>query len=243
VPGGRRESNESILETAKRELYEETGAIKFDIVPVCIYSVKKDIETFGMLYFAKIIELGVLPESEIEAIDFFDNIPDELSFPLIQPLLTNRVKDFLHLRNNKLLIRPANINDAEGIQKINKLALGYDFSLSDTTAMLSKILSKSNDIIFVVEDKDIIAGYAHGSDYDCTYMLPLKNIMAMGVLEEYRGNGIGRLLLSAIEDWARNDGCSGVRLISSLYRTEAHEFYLRCDYFNRKDQKNFMKLF
>ena len=40
VPGGHRELNESIFETAKRELMEETGAVDFSIKPVCIYSVK-----------------------------------------------------------------------------------------------------------------------------------------------------------------------------------------------------------
>ena len=34
VPGGHREQGEDILETAKRELYEETGAINFEINPV-----------------------------------------------------------------------------------------------------------------------------------------------------------------------------------------------------------------
>lgn len=39
VPGGHRESGEEIMETAKRELQEETGAVRFDIKPVCVYSV------------------------------------------------------------------------------------------------------------------------------------------------------------------------------------------------------------
>jgi len=95
IPGGRREKNESISETAKRELYEETGATKFYLTPICVYSATYDVERFGMLYFADIIELENLPESEIEQIDFFQGNPEELSFPLIQPILIERVKNEL----------------------------------------------------------------------------------------------------------------------------------------------------
>lgn len=54
VPGGHREENEDILDTARRELYEETGALKFDLKPICVYSVTAEDnfdgqETFGLL--------------------------------------------------------------------------------------------------------------------------------------------------------------------------------------------------
>lgn len=57
IPGGHREPNENIIDTAKRELIEENGAIDFDLKPICVYSViEKDNfdgeETFGLLCYA-----------------------------------------------------------------------------------------------------------------------------------------------------------------------------------------------
>lgn len=44
VPGGHREPGEDIFQTAKRELYEETGAVDFELRPVCVYSVADEAE-------------------------------------------------------------------------------------------------------------------------------------------------------------------------------------------------------
>lgn len=94
IPGGHREKGETIFETAKRELAEETGAIDFDIKPICVYSVtgktrvnETGNESFGMLYFAEIKEFEQELHSEIERVDFFDELPEKWTYPLIQPLL------------------------------------------------------------------------------------------------------------------------------------------------------------
>lgn len=93
-PGGHREKNEAIFTTAKRELFEETGALEFSIIPVCAYSVteknsanKTGEETFGMLYYAEIDTFENELHSEIEKIYFFDELPAEWTYPLIQPKL------------------------------------------------------------------------------------------------------------------------------------------------------------
>lgn len=91
IPCGHREDSEDIETTAKRELWEETGAKNFDICPVCIYS----FTDYGMLYFAEIRSFGELPPLEIEKIKLFDDMPENLTYPAIQPYLFERVQEFL----------------------------------------------------------------------------------------------------------------------------------------------------
>lgn len=96
IPGGSREIGESLLETAKRELYEETGASSFKIREVCDYSVSINEKTsYGRLFLADIVEFSDLPESEIEKIDLFDSLPENMTYPDIQPLLHERVLEEL----------------------------------------------------------------------------------------------------------------------------------------------------
>lgn len=98
-PGGHREPGESIMDTAKRELREETGARAYTINPLCVYSVKGSNsvneggeETFGMLYRAAIASMGKT-DSEIEEVLLLDDLPDNWTYPEIQPVLLAKYRE------------------------------------------------------------------------------------------------------------------------------------------------------
>jgi GNAT superfamily N-acetyltransferase len=142
-----------------------------------------------------------------------------------------------------MVIRECCISDYNRIHDINQYSFGYEYPLDKTKERLSLILKRPTDKLYVACINDNVVGYIHGSDYECTYSDSLKNIMAIAVEEAFRGKGVGKALLNAIENWAKECNCCGVRLVSGFDRTNAHAFYLHCGYINRKQQKNFIKLF
>ena len=86
LQGGHIKPGETPEEAAKRELFEESGALSFDLTPLCDYRGEEPGRNnygSGMVFRVKIHELGPLPESEMAERKCFEKLPDQLTYPEI----------------------------------------------------------------------------------------------------------------------------------------------------------------
>ncbi|MCE5343984.1 MAG: GNAT family N-acetyltransferase, partial [Eubacteriales bacterium] len=102
---------------------------------------------------------------------------------------------------------------------------------------------RETDRLYVAcrEEDGFVGGFLLAADYETIHNGSQKNILSLAVDGASRGLGLGRMLLNAVEEWARASGCTGVRLVSGFDRVNAHQFYLHCGYRMRKEEKNFVK--
>lgn len=103
IPGGHREPCESIEQAARRELYEETGVTDAELTPVEVYSVIREdgVTSYGMLFLARVKARGELPaNSEMQKVKAVHLLPQELTYPDIQPKLFSRAQYRLNINAN-----------------------------------------------------------------------------------------------------------------------------------------------
>ncbi|WP_195263046.1 GNAT family N-acetyltransferase [Clostridium sp. 1001275B_160808_H3] len=139
-------------------------------------------------------------------------------------------------------IRTISISDYRDIYLLNK-ELGYLYPEERVREKINYIIENKKDIILVAYIDNNIIGYIHGSEYELLYSDSLINILGFVVRESYRKNGVGKALIDKLEEVARKNKYSGIRLVSGIDRENAHRFYERNGYIYRKEQKNFIKLF
>ena len=142
------------------------------------------------------------------------------------------------------MIRKIKIDNAEAIQRICNISLGYSVSIETVMSQIQKLsIDVNHHYIYVYEDEELqkVVGFVHASVYESLYSYTGLNILGLAVLPEFQGKGIGKELMHHLELKAKDNSVSFVRLNSADYRVEAHKFYESIGYECDKTQKRFIK--
>ena len=143
------------------------------------------------------------------------------------------------------MLRDLKAADVEAICVINKEALGYTFRPEETASQLAKLSKDSHHFLLGYEDaaNHVLFGYAHAEVYESLYSKAGFNILALAVLPQAQGQGIGKSLLQGLDQEAKRRGYGFIRLNSADHRLGAHAFYEKVGYTCDKMQKRFIRIF
>lgn len=142
------------------------------------------------------------------------------------------------------MIRKIKIEDAEAVQRLCNISLGYSVSIETVMSQIQKLsVDVNHHYIYVYEDEELrnVVGFVHAEVYESLYSYAGLNILGLAVLPEFQGKGIGKELMHYLEVNVKNDYVLFVRLNSADYRVEAHKFYESIGYVCDKTQKRFIK--
>lgn len=140
-------------------------------------------------------------------------------------------------------IRPATSDDASEIARLAG-QLGYPAEAKEISNRLELLLGRPNHFIAVAtagETERILLAWIAAEERDLLIAPRQVEIMGLVVDHAARGEGVGRLLVSAVERWATARGLGHVVVRSNVVRAESHPFYERLGYSRQKSQHVYIK--
>ena len=138
------------------------------------------------------------------------------------------------------MIRKYEISDHVDICKICNKELRYNCEKSLVSKQLEN-LNEDREMVFVAELNARVVGFIHVEKYNVLYLDSMVNILGLAVLSNYQKQGLGRKLIDAVIQWAKEMGIYTLRLNSGINRKEAHQFYRRIGFGEEKEQYRFIK--
>lgn len=132
----------------------------------------------------------------------------------------------------------------DDLTQVTKLAaqLGYPFPLDEIRERFAEVSGSPVHKLYVARDGDLVCGWIQVcKERETLLSEPRAEITALVVDEAVRGQGTGRLLVRAAEDWALANDLRLIRLRSNVIRDEAHQFYKRVGYEEKKRWCLFVK--
>ena len=131
---------------------------------------------------------------------------------------------------NRMIVRTAERGDAGAVAALSA-QLGYDEAEGEIAKRIEEIRAQTNGEVYVaVVPPDIVVGWIQVSAVLLVELPPLAEVGGIIVDSRYRRIGVGRSLIEAAEQWARQNGLTALRLRSNVRREEAREFFRRLGY-------------
>ncbi len=142
--------------------------------------------------------------------------------------------------SDSIVVRALRAGDAESVAALCT-QLGYPTSAADVELRLQHAGDKGH-AVFIAESPD---GGAVGWVQVCARTILVSDrhaeVEGLVVDREWRGKGVGRVLMKRAEEWARREGCAAVSLRSNVVRDGARPFYESIGYDVVKTQWAFRK--
>jgi predicted N-acetyltransferase YhbS len=127
----------------------------------------------------------------------------------------------------EIQVRRATPGDADAIASLLH-QLGYPAASAEVAGRLHRMSLDDRALVLVAGKDGKVVGLA------TAHILSVLNrsrdvawLTALVVDESVRGTGVGRLLVKAVEDFARQSGCERLSVTTHKDRLPAREFYAR----------------
>ena len=136
-------------------------------------------------------------------------------------------------------VRTARLSDASRIRELLG-QLGYAADLSHVEQRLVAVAESTTDAVLVAEAAGAVVGVASLHTFDLFHQAGrIGRITSFIVDGLVRGEGVGKLLLAAADDFFRSMSCTRAEVTSGNHRPAAHAFYEANGY--AQDERRFLK--
>ena len=132
------------------------------------------------------------------------------------------------MSRDAIILRSASARDAAVIAS-HLRELGYPTDVSDIPARLDGIRGEGGEILLASDEKGAELGLMSLARHSVLHGPgPVAYITALVTSESARRKGVGRKLVEAATQWAKDQGCVRITVTSAEHRADAHSFYPSC---------------
>lgn len=105
------------------------------------------------------------------------------------------------------------------------------------------VLNHDDEKIFIAVCDDEVIGYIYVNIYDVLYQEPIANVVSFILNMNKKHNGVGKTLIEAAENWAKDKGIKKARIVSDVNRTHGHSLFKKLGYVINETDFEFKKAF